>query len=96
MKGTVQDETCDFALTQKKWKADAPGFWGAPGAWYAQAPVFCEMLHEVISMYHTVSKGRPLDGLDVMSFCDGLVFFAPVSLLVRTTAGVSVGQFFLL
>ncbi len=47
-------------------------------------------------MYHTVSKGRPLDGLDVMSFCDGLVFFAPVSLLVRTTAGVSVGQFFLL
>ena len=44
----------------------------------------------------TLSAGRLPDGLDLVSFFDGLVFFAPVSLLVRTTAGVSAGQFFLL
>ena len=43
-----------------------------------------------------ICPGRPLDGLTVMSFLNGLVFFGPVSLLVRTTAGVSVSQFFLL
>lgn len=36
------------------------------------------------------------DALDLTSLCNGLVFFAPVSLLVRTTAGVSLSQFFLL
>ena len=40
--------------------------------------------------------GRLPDGLAAMSFFNGLVFFSPVSLLVRTTAGVSVSQFFLL
>ena len=44
----------------------------------------------------TLSAGRLPDGLDLLSFFDGLVFFAPVALLVRTTAGVSAGQFFLL
>ena len=44
----------------------------------------------------TLSAGRLPDGLDLVSFFDGLVFFAPVALLVRTTAGVSDGQFFLL
>ena len=44
----------------------------------------------------TLSAGRLPDGLDLVSFFDGLVFFAPVALLVRTTAGVSAGQFFLL
>ena len=44
----------------------------------------------------TLSAGRLPDGLDLLSFFDGLVFFAPVSLLVRTTAGISAGQFFLL
>ena len=47
-------------------------------------------------MKHIVPTGRPLDGLGAVSFFDGLVFFAPVSLLVRTTAGVTVSQFFLL
>lgn len=47
-------------------------------------------------MKHIVDTGRLPDGLDLLSFCDGLVFFAPVALLVRTTAGVSAGQFFLL
>ena len=42
----------------------------------------------------TLSAGRLPDGLDLVSFFDGLVFFAPVALLVRTTAGVSAGQFF--
>ena len=43
-------------------------------------------------MKHIVDAGR----LAAVSFFDGLVFFAPVALLVRTTAGVSAGQFFLL
>lgn len=37
-----------------------------------------------------------IDSLDVMSFMNGLVFFSPVALLVRTAAGVSVSMFFLL
>lgn len=37
-----------------------------------------------------------LDALDMASFLNGLVFFAPVSLLVRTMAGISLSQFFLL
>ncbi len=36
------------------------------------------------------------DCLDLQSFCNGLVFFSPVALLVRTTAGVSLSRFFLL
>ena len=47
-------------------------------------------------MKQFVSTGRPAGGLAAVSFFDGLVFFAPVSLLVRTTAGVTVSQFFLL
>ena len=35
-------------------------------------------------------------GLEAVSFLDGLVFFAPAALLVRTSAGVTVEQFFLL
>lgn len=37
-----------------------------------------------------------MDAYDGMSLCGGLVFFAPVSLLVRTQAGISETQFFLL
>lgn len=37
-----------------------------------------------------------VDGLDFVSFMNGLVFFAPVALLVRTLAGVTVSQFLLL
>lgn len=37
-----------------------------------------------------------IDAYDGMSFFGGLVFFAPVALLVRTQAGISEGQFFLL
>lgn len=37
-----------------------------------------------------------VDAYDGMSFFGGLVFFAPVALLVRTQAGISEGQFFLL
>lgn len=47
-------------------------------------------------MKHFFSPGRLPDGLAAMSFLNGLVFFSPVSLLVRTLAGVSVSQFFLL
>ena len=37
-----------------------------------------------------------IDSYDAVSFFNGLVFFAPVSLLVRTQAGVSQSMFFLL
>lgn len=37
-----------------------------------------------------------MDALDWTALLGGLVFFAPVSLLVRTTAGVSLSRFFLL
>lgn len=36
------------------------------------------------------------DGLDLVSFLNGLVFYAPVALLVRTNAGVTMAQFFVL
>ena len=36
------------------------------------------------------------DALDLTSLLNGLVFFSPVSLLVRTTAGISLSQFFIL
>ena len=39
---------------------------------------------------------KRIDRLDVLSFCNGLVFFAPVALLVRTQAGVPLSWFFLL
>ncbi|MCD8127266.1 MAG: MFS transporter [Clostridiales bacterium] len=35
-----------------------------------------------------------MDCLDAQSFLNGLVFFAPVALLVRTAAGVSLARFF--
>ena len=37
-----------------------------------------------------------IDNLEIVSFLNGLVFFAPVALLVRTRAGISLEQFFLL
>ena len=37
-----------------------------------------------------------IDNLEIMAFMNGLVFFAPVALLVRTKAGLSLEQFFLL
>ncbi|MDE6917274.1 MAG: MFS transporter [Lachnospiraceae bacterium] len=37
-----------------------------------------------------------IDRLDILSFFNGLVFYAPVALLVRTNAGVSTAQFFVL
>ena len=37
-----------------------------------------------------------IDNLDIISFLNGMVFFSPVALLVRTTAGITVGQFFVL
>lgn len=37
-----------------------------------------------------------IDNLEIMAFMNGLVFFAPVALLVRTRAGLSLEQFFLL
>lgn len=44
-----------------------------------------------------VIKSRfKFDRLDLMSFMNGLVFYSPVALLVRTTAGVSESQFFVL
>lgn len=41
-------------------------------------------------------KSFKIDAYDGMSFFGGLVFFAPVALLVRTRAGIGDGQFFLL
>lgn len=37
-----------------------------------------------------------IDGLDLVSLLNGLVFYAPVALLVRTNAGVTMAQFFVL
>ncbi len=37
-----------------------------------------------------------IDRLDMVSFLNGLVFYAPVALLVRTNAGVTMTQFFVL
>ena len=37
-----------------------------------------------------------IDNLEIMSFLNGLVFFAPVALLVRTRAGINLDQFFIL
>ena len=37
-----------------------------------------------------------IDNLEIMAFMDGLVFFSPVSLLIRTKAGLSLEQFFIL
>lgn len=34
-----------------------------------------------------------IDRLDMVSFLNGLVFYAPVALLVRTNAGVTMTQF---
>lgn len=41
-------------------------------------------------------KIKNFDCYDGLCFCQGLVFYAPVSLLVRTRAGLTVSQFFLL
>lgn len=43
-----------------------------------------------------MKRKRNMDALDAVALLGGLVFFAPVSLLVRTAAGVSLRQFFLL
>lgn len=43
-----------------------------------------------------VVKKLKVDGLDIVSLMNGLVFFAPVALLVRTRAGVSTTTFFVL
>ena len=42
------------------------------------------------------TKKLHMDSLDLTALCNGLVFFAPVALLVRSTAGVSTEQFFVL
>lgn len=42
-----------------------------------------------------MSKIKKFDCYDGLSLCGGLVFHAPVALLVRTQAGLSVSQFFL-
>lgn len=43
-----------------------------------------------------LTKIQKFDSLDAKTFFNGLVFFAPVALLVRTMAGVTFSQFFLL
>ena len=43
-----------------------------------------------------MNKKRNIDNLELVSFFNGLVFFAPVALLVRTRAGISLDQFFVL
>ena len=41
-------------------------------------------------------KKMNIDRLDILSFLNGLVFYAPVALLVRTNAGLTMAQFFIL
>lgn len=41
-------------------------------------------------------KKIKIDRLDMVSFLNGLVFYAPVALLVRTNVGVTMAQFFVL
>ena len=41
-------------------------------------------------------KKMNMDKLDILSFLNGLVFYAPVALLVRTYVGVTTAQFFVL
>ena len=41
-------------------------------------------------------KKMNIDRLDILSFLNGLVFYAPVALLVRTNAGLTMAQFFVL
>ena len=41
-------------------------------------------------------KKMNIDRLDILSFLNGLVFYAPVALLVRTNAGVTMAQFIVL
>lgn len=41
-------------------------------------------------------KKMNIDRLDIVSFLNGLVFYAPIALLVRTNAGVTMAQFFVL
>ena len=43
-----------------------------------------------------MKKKLNIDRLDVLAFLNGLVFYAPVALLVRTYAGVTMAQFFVL
>ena len=43
-----------------------------------------------------MNKKLNIDNLELVSFFNGLVFFAPVALLVRTRAGISLDQFFVL
>ncbi len=43
-----------------------------------------------------MNKKLNIDNLEAVSFFNGLVFFAPVALLVRTRAGVSLDRFFIL
>lgn len=41
-----------------------------------------------------MKKKRNIDRLEMLAFFNGLVFYAPVALLVRTHAGVTMAQFF--
>lgn len=43
-----------------------------------------------------MKKKRNIDRLEMLAFFNGLVFYAPVALLVRTHAGVTMAQFFVL
>ena len=43
-----------------------------------------------------MKKKFNIDNLEIVSFFNSLVFFAPVALLVRTRAGISLDQFFVL
>lgn len=43
-----------------------------------------------------MKKKRNIDRLEMLAFFNGLVFYAPVALLVRTHAGVTMAQFFVM
>jgi MFS family permease len=57
---------------------------------------FYVLIHTFLLEDSMMNKKRNIDNLELVSFFNGLVFFAPVALLVRTRAGISLDQFFVL
>ena len=57
---------------------------------------FYVLTHTFLLEDSMMNKKLNIDNLELVSFFNGLVFFAPVALLVRTRAGISLDQFFVL
>ena len=55
-----------------------------------------KLLEKYLTENKIMKNKLHIDNLEIMAFMDGLVFFSPVSLLIRTKAGLSLEQFFVL